>query len=381
VGNEGFGGYLRGIAIGTAIGAMCIGLAVDVIDPFGLSPISISISNINTIKVGRNNHDRLVKPYYAARLRPKTIIMGTSRVKHTFNPALIRADFAPAYNAGVDALKMAEAKQLLGIYFRDNLPIEHLWLEVFPAQFRFDTWGKPRPVAGQNKLADMLDMTFSLAAIQESFATFRASFLKSDVAVQADGWEASGDVGHIGPNFVSPQFVAALKHFHPMPLQENAFADLDDIINMCAARGIDLKLFIGPIHPVMGYLYWATEREGLQQWFSRVSSKHDVVSFLTDAEFVEHELDRPKVYYTDSSHFSVRAAKIIMDDLAAFPVLRHGRVLNRDTASAIFRQWQDQLQDWTDLNPQYAELIRYILPNVATFPTRTVTSRPLPDLR
>jgi hypothetical protein len=44
-------------------------------------------------------------------LRPKIVIIGTSRVKQAFDPEKVGGAFAPAYNAEIDALQISEARQ------------------------------------------------------------------------------------------------------------------------------------------------------------------------------------------------------------------------------------------------------------------------------
>src|SRR4030081_3211092 len=88
----------------TGIGLLLLVVAFAlVIDPYGLSPIQIGIPGVNTAKVERISHDRLIKPYEALAIAPQTIIVGTSRVKQAFDPDAAPAELGRVYNAGVDA--------------------------------------------------------------------------------------------------------------------------------------------------------------------------------------------------------------------------------------------------------------------------------------
>jgi hypothetical protein len=49
-----------------------------IIDPFGLSPISIEISGINTVKIARINADRLVKLYDPLSIRPRMFALANN---------------------------------------------------------------------------------------------------------------------------------------------------------------------------------------------------------------------------------------------------------------------------------------------------------------
>ena len=132
-----FGRYLAVVGAAIACGVVTVLASTLIIDPYGISPISIDIPHVNDIKSPRNNLDRFVKPYDIIRMKPNTVIIGTSRVKQTFKPALIPEQFAPAYNAGTDALQMAEARELVAFIGRERVPVRNIWLEVFPLQFGF----------------------------------------------------------------------------------------------------------------------------------------------------------------------------------------------------------------------------------------------------
>ena len=363
-----FGRYLAVVGAAIACGVVTVLASTLIIDPYGISPISIDIPHVNDIKSPRNNLDRFVKPYDIIRMKPNTVIIGTSRVKQTFKPALIPEQFAPAYNAGTDALQMAEARELVAFIGRERVPVRNIWLEVFPLQFGFFPWSPATtPFAGKDVLGDVASAFFSVASLRAVYQTVKTSLMVSDVAVRSDGWKPSGDFGHSGEYFVSPQFKDALRGTGATPLIDSAFDDLAAIVDMCNTYQIELKLFIGPIHPVMSYLYWATNKDALHEWLARVSRKREVISFVTADIFKERELDRPKPYYTDTSHFSVPAATIIMNDLAAYPALKHGRIVNQETAEAAFQEWQEQLRRWIEFNPDFADFVRVTFPKAAAF--------------
>jgi hypothetical protein len=83
-----FRGYLvKSGALTLGAAALFAGSTL-IIDPFGISPISVTIPSINTVKIARHNNDRLVKPFDAIARRPRTVIIGTSRVKQAFRPGV-----------------------------------------------------------------------------------------------------------------------------------------------------------------------------------------------------------------------------------------------------------------------------------------------------
>jgi hypothetical protein len=363
------GRYLWVMAVGTLVGAACIALAVDVIDPFGISPISLSIPGLNTAKVARIDNDRFIKPYDAVRVRPKTIFLGTSRVKQGFDPEKVSGVPTPIYNAGIDAMQMSEARQLLEFYFRKRLPIERVWMEPFLYQFGFYHWAEGAAVSGKNWASDLLAATFSLSAVRASAETIAASYAGIGHATRSNGYRPfSGP--HPGPGFISPQWWTTVKGFNHIPLREEAFAELDKIIALCAAHKVELLLFLGPMHPAMAQIFWSTERDMMIEWLTRLSDKPNVISFLTTQEFVDGKLDSPKRYHADTSHPSMHAGQLMMEDLASYPRLRHSRILDRASLADLISEWQEQIGAWEALNPEYIASVRAANPRAVGRPAK-----------
>jgi len=75
-----------------------------VVNPYGVSPINITIERINKFKPKRIDIDRLIKPYEVWRYQPKTIFLGTSRFHQSIDPSVLDGTkYAPAYNASIPA--------------------------------------------------------------------------------------------------------------------------------------------------------------------------------------------------------------------------------------------------------------------------------------
>jgi hypothetical protein len=340
---QNFRGYIVATAGTLAAGLILLLVAVLCIDPFGLSPVSVTLPQFNTIKISRNSRDRLIKPYEAIRLHPRTVIIGTSRVKNAFDPDFVQGtpDFYPVYNAWIDSLKMKEARQLLEYCVREEVPIKHVVMELFFLQFGFAKWGTPLPIA-QDPLADRVAATLSLSALQASVATIKASMASTNVVVMQRNGYLNIAGHHPGPGFASTK----LTPWGMIPLDDEIFAELDKIISICAEADINLKLFIGPTHPAMSYVFWLSRKPTLREWLSRLSARANVISFLTAAEFRDYELDRKKPYYSDSAHISFAAAKLIVNDLVSYPHMQYGRLLDQASLPSILAEWDDQFANW-----------------------------------
>jgi hypothetical protein len=103
------------------------------IDPLGISPLRILVPGINTVKPMRGENDSLVKRYDVDRLQPRTIFIGSSRVKQSIDPTLLAGTrFAPAYNAGFDnGANLGDIESFLEHDIEVDKNLKYVFLEAF----------------------------------------------------------------------------------------------------------------------------------------------------------------------------------------------------------------------------------------------------------
>ena len=113
------------------------------VDPLGISPIRIAIAGFNEWKPLRRDYDRIVKPYDVARSLPRTIFVGSSRIKQTIDPRLLAGTrFAPAYNAGINgSADYEELNSYLQYYIRADNELRHVFIEAFASAMFSDEPG------------------------------------------------------------------------------------------------------------------------------------------------------------------------------------------------------------------------------------------------
>src|SRR5262245_27321680 len=101
--------FLRTLFLSIAGLATAVAGFIGVVDPYGVSPVNLSLPGVNIIKPFREKLDRKIKPYEVWRYQPKSVFLGTSRFQQAINPrALDGTDFAPAYNSSVPAATPGE---------------------------------------------------------------------------------------------------------------------------------------------------------------------------------------------------------------------------------------------------------------------------------
>jgi hypothetical protein len=141
-------GYARALASGVAIWLALFLVFTWTIDPYGVSPVRLSLQGINAIKPKRVDIDRLIKPYEVWRHQPRTLFLGTSRVHQSIDPAVLDGTrFAPAYNASMPAGSMDMHAAYLRQYIQLDPNLRTVIVELFlpnfiggPAGLGYGTW-------------------------------------------------------------------------------------------------------------------------------------------------------------------------------------------------------------------------------------------------
>jgi hypothetical protein len=339
-----------------------------VIDPFGVSLIQV-VTPYNEVKIARLENDRSVKPFAPLKVQPRTVIMGTSRVKQAFDPRLLEGtEYFPAYNAGIDGGLLSELRQLLEAYLKLGIPIRHLFLELFP--FQFPHWadseaGIGLPHSYNDLFERYVGLTLSLRSLQRSIETI-------DANLRPDRWPRSPSYydefgyagwrgGASGDYFPKHPVISRTSYDSQVVLKSSAFSDLDEIIRLCDEHGIELRMFIAPLHPTALYPEWATSNF-YRVWLERLSAYGRVNSFLTVAEFREREIGRYKTYWIDPSHISRAAAERILSDLTRVDGPREAVTLTPDSLPSVLAKLEDDLAHWAEFNPAFVAEFRKAAP-------------------
>lgn len=292
------------------------------IDPFGVID-SPSIAGINAIKPRTLNNSRLFKAIDVARVRPKTILLGSSRTDiglDPFHPALIQ----PAYNLGLTAPNIYELRR----YLEHTLIIQpELEKVIIGLDFQmFNDLRTPQPDFREQRLghagivrSDLLDVTLSLDALSASWKTLTrnqdpnppGSTRVNGMMVRAPR-EVSLRVFFDTISKAQRQYQDGV--YKGFRSYENSLPHLKAIIETCADREIQLILFISPAH--------ATEWESIynlglwplfEDWKRDIAELHPIWDFSGYNSITSEVISPSMIYYTDSSHYTPAAGQLVLN--------------------------------------------------------------------
>lgn len=355
--------YLLILATGFTLACAGVAFFNMLIDPLGISPLRITLASINAAKPLRAQHDRIVKRFDVLRSQPRTIFVGTSRIKQTFDPSKI-ADtaFAPAYNAGIDnGDNYGEIYSFLESWFQSDANVRQVFIEVFMTATLSirdhrgrERWGVARSAV------DYKNILFSRRGVEYSLETIAVNR-----RLAGDNKASPRDDGYfpitLAPHHFSVRNV--LNHvLHYRILRREArvpiefFSAAKDISTLCRAHKVDCRFVFTPLHADVLYgLYhldlWS-EVEELKRRLVAIAPVHDFTRYSALID----ERRGPVVYWPEAFHYSPALGDLISDVLMRQRVdglpANFGRQLDALSIEDDLRAWRRERDEWIAANPE-----------------------------
>ncbi len=340
---------------------------IGIIDPYGVSPLQINLSGINTYKPKRIDIDRLIKPYEVWRYQPKTIFLGTSRIQQSIDPSVLDGtDLAPAYNAAVPAATITENAAFLEEYIKSDPNLKQVFFELFIYAF-ISNLPEVQPKGITAYIADAVSFHFSSSAFTDSLKTWEYNHTSTErpAFIHPRGYWVRPENWDISMNFVPQNYAAyvlgAEKQVRPMQFRDQPFAVLQHLQDLCDKKGIKLTFIITPNYPWDDYRLLSTGYVNfVREFYQRVSTLHTVYSFAQNTGPTIEPVSGKMKYWSEPLHFSRGMGAMIQSSLAnpKDPKMPKNFML-RITPSSIDTAVKirfDNLQLWRKQNPSYPKI-------------------------
>jgi len=368
------------------------------IDPFGIfnSPV---IKGVNAVKPRMYNNSRMVKAHQIVRVKPRGLILGTSRSEIGLDPAHPgwSGQARPVYNASLPSGRILEMYHyLLHAHTQNHLKQVVLGLDFFS----FDTshlyeagFLKERLDSGIPQLINLgcfRDLTASLLsfnAISASIETLggqgllKSAYLENgrlDTSFHPKLIKASG--GHFGAfekrltsTITSPDGIRAMKYRHNSSNRKDSLKWLEKIAEFCASRKIELHMLISPVHAQWQELMFQLDIwNDYEQWKKDVtevvaaSKKRSAVSIelwdfsgfnAVSMEPVPDPGDTFKKmdYYWEASHYKREVGDMMLDrvllEVSAECLLGFGVKLTAGNLQSHLTQLREAHQNFLRARP------------------------------
>jgi hypothetical protein len=321
--------------VGTALLVIVlVGVVNAVVDPYGLFGW-YDARGFNQQKEGVRNRIRHVKALELPLRKPRTVLLGSSRVHDGLDPAHpLLQDAAPVYNLAVEMCRVHEALQYLRhALVQSDVKRVVIGLDffMFNSRERTNRTFEPALVGREVGMRDYVTTALlSRDALDDSITTVRTSRNQPDRReFLSNGFRPGNMVFykvadyqklHYYTNWIfltsSPQ---ATKYYADMALDADVFAEFGALLDLCRDRGLDCRLYINPAHATLdGEAIRAAGLAGpMEEWRRRIThiaGEHRIPlwDFGGYNSITEEPVATPMKYYWDSSHFTVGVGNWIL---------------------------------------------------------------------
>ncbi|PTM40354.1 hypothetical protein [Bosea sp. 124] len=345
----------------TAVIAGFVALA----DPYGVSPIKVARSGLNSTKLKRLNIDRQLKPYEVLRYQPDTVFIGTSRVNQSLDPAILDgARFGLSYNAAIPASTLSENEASLRLFFRLAPGIKNVLMEVFFYNFTRDQSPTPEFAISQ-VAADAVALQFSFQALRQAIETVQYNRITDAIPAHMeprgywvpDSWSKPGEIFQLQPFVTS---IIAAERSHPLQgLKQSAEVRLDQIVALAKAHDVNLTLLVLPSHAWDDYRLLSLGHWGkLEDYYRLLARYQNVVSFTQPNEVTQEPARIGMRWWYDPVHPSLdmgrMALRALNGDLSGAPRNFMARI-TPEAVDQLLAKRKAAAKQWAVENPEFVE--------------------------
>lgn len=353
--------YFAVFAVAAVVAAVLVAAVNAVVDPLGIVPGSPALAGLNAEKVVRFNNDRLHKPLDLRSARPRTVVLGTSRILQAFDPGTMAdTPYAPAYNYGLAGGDLDELEGHLEKFIAPTPSVKYVFVELFLPRV---VCCLERPVPGRPEL--LASALLSWSALQQSAETlwqnrrFRAAAATPGPIVLADGRQSFLELSTL-PNFLAYPASVARKpsRYELTPSVRGSLRHMQEIARR---HGIVLTFVLSPMHAVQLYaLHVGGHWPVLEELKRTLALESPAIDFSRYTPIVEEPARAEMQYWSDPHHFSATTASMLAARLTGRAVAREGFgvPLVADGLEAELRAWAAARDRWIARNPGWQELFR-----------------------
>jgi hypothetical protein len=355
--------YLRHFALAIVLWTSLLAAATLIIDPYGISPIHMSIAHINRYKPKRLDIDTLIKPYEVWRYQPRTVFLGTSRIHQSIDPALLdNTPYAPAYNASIPAVSLGVNISYLDQYIRLDPNLRYVFVELFLYNFLGQGQEHP-PISLTEMLRNTASLFFSYDTAWDALITLRFNMGTNTPCheIKPGGYyydPPGRDVKDSFDGFPAGIWgIDRLERGNPT-LNDSAFAAVDALIETAKRNHIKLTFLMTPEHPYFWYYINSIDRWDLiADWLKHLTAMTPILSFAQPNAWTYESVQHHMIYWNDPFHFSLAMGDGMEESLAGMqdPNLPENFAirLTPDRVPQYIASQREALLHWAHVNPSF----------------------------
>ncbi|MDE5122453.1 MAG: hypothetical protein O4965_21285 [Trichodesmium sp. St19_bin1] len=334
-----------------------------------------NLLGINHSKPRKDNNDRLFKTIDIIRIKPVTVLLGSSRIKRALDPnhpAL--ANYQPAYNLGLDSPNVYELRRYLehAIANQEELGLVIVGLDFFT----FNSFHENRLNFSENRLEkqhisakDFINLTFSIDALLASQETIVDS-RKTQAYYLGYGENGFMPQLNIDPKKTRQRFNRLISYYLKYryaryQLSAQFLDELRKIVDLSQKNRIKLILFISPCH---GTHWEAMKRKdkwsNFEEWKRKIVEISDVFDFSGYNSITTEAIHNNMKNYTENSHYTPQVGNLILNRILSYKEEEvpedFGILINQENIESNLEKIRQDREFWAKNNPDEVKFIKEI---------------------
>ena len=331
---------------------------------------------INHSKPRKDNSDRLFKATDIIRIKPVTVLMGSSKTKRALDPdhpAL--KNNQPVYNLALNGINVYESRRYLehAIANQKNLDLVILGLDFFMFNKFLEnqaSFSEQRLEKRHISLADFINVTFSLDALLASKETIVDSNKNppDDIFYGENGFMPYRNPD---PEKTQWRFERHIEVYYELDseyeLSTKFMDDLKKIVDLCQQNNIQLILFISPSHATQWEAIKAIgEWSTFEEWKRKVIkiSLSPVFDFSGYNSITTESIHKNMENYEDNAHYTKKIGDLILNRILDYKVADvpedFGILINQENIASYLEKIRQDREIWAENNPDEVKLVKEI---------------------
>ncbi len=327
---------------------------------------------INNVKPDKDKNDRLFKAIDITRIRPKIIIVGSSRAKQGINPEHPVFDqSAGVYNLALNGPNFYEVRKYIehAIYNQPDLNEIVLGIDFFMFNAHIDnqpTFSESRLKKTHITVDDAIKVLFSFDTLNNSKHTIIAS--KNQKSID-DNYGEKGFMPN--RNADKPEniwrFNQSIKLYFTLhsnyEFSEQYWSDLAEVVELSQKHNIKLRVFISPSHATHWESIYITNRwKVFEEWKRKIVQLTPVWDFSGYNSVTTESINNKMDNYVDNSHYTPEIGNLILNRIFDYKNSQvpsdFGVLLTTDNMDFHLKNIRQKRQKWVNNNPEAVNLVK-----------------------
>jgi hypothetical protein len=356
-----------------SIPIISVGLWNWLIDPYDLFDTP-NFFGINHEKIKKDNNDRLFKAADIIRIKPKTILVGSSRTKQGLDPEHpVFNNQSSVYNLAINGPNFYEVRRYIEHAVANQPDLKEIVLGI--DFFMFNDRLANRPSFSEQRLekkqllySDVINALFSLDTFNISQKTIDASQQEPDLNNNygENGFMPNRNANDGKTDWRFEQSINLYFTIHSnYQFSEKYWSDFVKLVELCQQNNIELKVFISPAH--------ATDFESIrltQQWTTFEQWKRKLVQLTPVWDFsgynsITTEAIAPKMKnYVDNSHYTPQIGNLILNRIFDYQTEQvpkdFGVLITTQNIEQHLAQIRSDREIWISNHPEEVQLVQQL---------------------